>query len=186
MPELDLSLETASTPETTKEELIEIQDTKDGASFKDMGIDLDKLGDTKGENLESLDLSLEATNDEAVVPAIDLETASETSEAEEAKKEKLDNELESIEDFTAWLPADIDESTLIWILDATILKLNKREEVATEQIENKRGEVEDIQGEIRERKAEERAWKKEITELEAEKKKIVTTRESIEKMKEAA
>ena len=62
----------------------------------------------------------------------------------------------------------------------------KREEIASDQIEGIKWEVETIQSEVRELKTEERTKKKEISELEAEKKKIVTTRESIEKMKEAA
>lgn len=190
----DLSLESEVAPETNsedlKKELIDIQDTPEGASFEDMGIDLEKLGDKEAENLEWMDLSLDTLTGDDI--SLDLENAgaaeidSKSEEVLEEAAQDISEDIDSIEDFTAGLPADIDESTLVWILDATIIKLNKREEVATEQIEWIKSEVETVQSEIRELKSEERAKKKEITQLEAEKKKIVTTRESIEKMKEAA
>lgn len=175
----ELNLESLSTPEDVKEELIDIQDKWDVTSFEDLGIDLGKLGDKEWENLDGINL------EESAVPVIE-ETAI-TEETQEQKDENLDNEIGSIEDFAAgFADSDIDESTLVGILDATILKINKREEMIGEQIDAKEAETAEIRGEIEHLKIKKNEKEEEIASLQTERKKIVETRDGIEKMKQAS
>ena len=173
--EQNISLEEISTtPDNVKEELIDIQDKQETVSFDDVGIDLDKLWDSNAENLEWIDIQVEAPVEELAIPEEVVEVPS------------IEEELGSIEDFAAgFADSDIDESTLIWILDATILKLTKREETATEEIKLRKEEETELKWEISDLRKEERAKKAEIKKLEAERQKTIQTRESIEKMKAA-
>jgi hypothetical protein len=99
----------------------------------------------------------------------------------------MDHDIDSIEDFASgFADSDIDESTLIWILESTILKVTKREEVIWEQIATKEEEIWEIRGEIEHLKINYRVKEGEIAELNIEREKITKTREGKEKMKEAS
>lgn len=188
-----IDLETAATPEALKTELIDVQDNPELTSFDDMGIDLEKLGDKEGENLKGINTTddlVEAKKETTIEASKDTDFGFDLDESENKEildDKKMNDDIGSIEDFASgFADSDIDESTLIWILEATILKVTKREEVIWEQIAAKEEEIWEIRGEIEHLKINYRVKEGEIAELNIEREKITKTREGIEKMKEAS
>lgn len=181
-----IDLKWAATPEELKAELIDVQDNPELASFDDMWIDLEKLGDKEWENLKDINVKEEKIETKAEVEnTTDFGFDLEETPVEEAQADSvMDDDLGSIEDFASgFADSDIDESTLVGILEATILKVTKREEVIGQQIAAKEEDIWEIRGEIEHLKINYRVKEGEIAELNIEREKITKTREGIEKMK---
>ena len=195
----DISLEIES-HEDFKNQLIEAQDQKDGVSFEDMGIDLDKLWDSEGENLKNI------THEEEVIPenSLEAETAvfggiallwlekEEEEESIEIESNELTNDISAFSDLTDGIQ-DVDEGTHDGILEAAILKLVNRNKAINGEIKKeeeiksgKKDEISGLKWQIKVLQWEVNNIDSKIKELETEKATTIKTKEGLEKMKIAA
>ena len=204
---LDLNLETSEDPSSDdfKNQLIEAQDQKDGVSFADMGIDLDKLWDSEWENLEKIEIDADAPSKNTLeaqaevfwgVALLGLQEKEDTEETpdESAQAEMLDlhDDIGAFWDLSDGME-EVDEGTHDGILEAAILKLVNREKAIDGEIQIEEDQKAEKKQEIAELKKEIKGLQGEVTKIDAtikdlniEKATTNTTREWLEKMKIAA
>ncbi len=195
--ETNISLDSiSSTSDELKEELIEAQDAgEDTTSFEDMGIDLNKLWDSDGENLENLNLDNENAEISLVDNSLTLtETEADTDDVSNIAIEEdvdLGDSLPEIWELDLWEVEMWDtEESHDGILEAAISKLVLREEGINDAIEKeekkksaKKDEIAGLKKQIQSLEAEVKEIDKEIENLNNEKKTINKTKEGLEKMK---
>lgn len=202
--ELEIEEETGVSNEDLKAQLIEAQDQEDGVSFADMGIDLDKLGDSKWENLENI--KVEAEIETTPTNSLEAETAvfwgvallwlddqKEEEVVAETDNIDLENDMGAFWDMIEQTEEIEEGTTHDWILESAILKLVNRDKaidgeiLKEEEVKSwKKDEIAELKKQIKALQWEVNDIETEIKELETEKATTNKTKEWLEKMKIAA
>ena len=199
--EIEAEEDTKTSNEDLKAQLIEAQDKADGISFEDMGIDLDKLGDSKWENLENIQIEAQAEPKNSLeaetavfwgVALLWLEDNAKTEEVEEIDMSNLNDDIWAFGDLSDEMQG-VDEGTHDGILESAILKLVNRDKGIDWEIEKeekakseKKDEIAELKKQIKELQWEVSEIENEIKDLETEKATTNKTKEGLEKMKIAA